>query len=194
MTTRKAIPTEVKQINSYSYDDKVWYRWGIKMDNGDVGYYHTTTETQTDFQKNIEVEYLFEPNQYEDKKGNYIVGKIKKPSKSSKSHRYYINSLEGQEYIQVLRQEIKERIKQKHAENIVSIPSWAARYAADICASKGDFQKDGIIQNDENGLYNKMYTLISNKMFNEVNRISDVIAEMFNKLDENDKNKQQEDE
>jgi hypothetical protein len=186
METKKSTVKKVKQVTSFTHGDDVWWRWGVVMENGDSGFYHTKTEEQGDFTEGKEVEYLWEPDQYEDKDGNQTVGKIKKPQKTSQRH--YMASLKGEEYIETLKAEIRERTKQAMMDVVMKIPGLAASYAKDICANKGDFVKSEIMKDNEDnpGLYSQLYDIISRKMYNDLDNMVKTMNRMMDKMEEDD--------
>lgn len=165
----KSKPISVKYIEQFNQGNKLWNKWGIKMENGDVGYYHTTQENQDVFVKGKEVEYEFEANVYEDNKGNKTIGKIKKPS--TKKNFYDLT--------------VGERVKIKLLEQIASVPSFAASYAKDIIASKGDFGRDKVLFKNESeeypGDYRKLYNMISSLMYEDYKKASQTIQEILKK-------------
>lgn len=177
MKTKKSKVKTVKFVDSFTIDGKEWNRWGIRFENDDAGYYHTTEKEKPEyFEVGREVEYIYEPPAEGEK-----VGKVKKPSKGNTSQRYYMSSLSGEEYIETLKMEIRERIKQKVLEGIANVPSFAASYAKDIIASKGDFMKDEVMKDE--GLFDKLYDKISGKMYEDFPRVAETIKNIIADFD-----------
>lgn len=177
MEVKKSKPTKIKFVNEYSRGDDIVRRFGIRMENGDVGYNETTSE-HCPFDKGVETKYLWEPPQEGEEAGTIEV-------KQESSQRFYMSNLKGEDYIQVLRKEIKERVKQKLGEAVISVPSFAASYAKDICANKGDFNASEILKSskDNPGSYDKLYDIVSSKMYDDLRITADVLNEVFKRLD-----------
>ena len=179
METKTATVKSVKFIEERSEGDSIIRKWGIKMDNGDIGYYETSEKDQKDFVEGQEATYLWEPPEKEkDEKGKVVPGTIKvaqEQEASSKPSPYKPNSS--------LREHMTTRVKEKMLMAVSEIPSQAASHAAYICASKGDFQKDEIIKG-EDGLYNKLYDIIAGKMFDDMHRVSEEVKKILEEMDE----------
>lgn len=179
METKKSKPTTIKFINEYSKDYDIIRRFGIRMENGDAGYLETQNQT-CPFSKDIETEYLWEPSE----EGEYGTIEVKQ----ERPQRFYMSNLKGEDYIQVLRKEVKERLRQKLGESIISVPSFAASYAKDICANKGDFRAEDILNSSEDspGHYEKMYDIISRKMYDDLQKSAEIFRDIFKKLDQDE--------
>ena len=168
-----------KFIKEFAQDDSIIRQWGIKMNNGDVGYFETSQENQKYFVEGERAVYQWEPPEKERDENNKIV-----PGTINSSKLMNLNEQPSPDKPDTsfpLREQMMTDVKQKMLESISEIPFCAASHASHICASKGDFHKDEIMKGDE-GLFNKLYDMIAGKMFGDMHKVSDEVKQILDKL------------
>src|SRR6056297_2815459 len=147
MQQKKSKVKTVKFLKEWEHDQYgKFYSFGIRMENDDAGYYNSKNKDQDKFVEGQEVEYEYEPP-----KEGKTYGKIKPVSKPKSSGRGYSPQRSKEDEIMIEAEKSKAFAWSNFAKMYASVPSWAARYAADIVKDKGDVSKE-----DFDGIYDKI--------------------------------------
>jgi len=143
-----------------------FYSFGIRMENNDAGYYNSKSKDQDKFVEGQEVEYEYEPP-----KEGKTYGKIKPVSKPKSSGRGFSPQRSKEDEIEINRDKSKYFAISHLAETMANIPSYAARYAADIVKDKGEAEKKD---------FSSLYKTITKEMLETMDEIMDKVDKYLN--------------
>src|SRR6056297_1033396 len=147
MQQKKSKVKTVKFLKEWEHDQYgKFYSFGIRMENDDAGYYNSKSKDQNKFVEGQEVEY-----EYESPKEGGTYGKIKPVNKPKSSGKGYSPQRSKEDEIRVNLEKSKAFAWSHYAEMFASVPSYAARYTADIVKDKGEVGKD-----DFDSIYDKV--------------------------------------
>jgi len=146
MQQKKSTVKVVKFLKEWENENGKFYSFGIRMANDDAGYYNSKSQDQNKFVEGQEVEYEYEPPNE-----GQTYGKIKPVYKSKSSGKGSSPERSKEDEITINTERSKAFAWSYYAEMLASIPSYAARYTADIVKDKGDVSKD-----DFDGIYDSI--------------------------------------
>lgn len=139
MEKKKSVVIQAKFIESFEYNDELYYSNGIAFKNKDVGIYNCLEKDQTYFLEGHEVEYTIEKNEKEPKKS-----KIRPVKEQATKTADQVKGIENKAKNEAKLDDIEKYIKLKKIDMI----TFTARYVSDMVVSKSILPEDFVKQSD----------------------------------------------